>query len=603
MPLLNLRDVTLGFGGKPLFAGVDLSLEKGERLCLVGVNGAGKTTLLKVMAGMLEPDSGERSLMVGAKVGFLPQSPDFGKYKTVRDYVASGLGEAEALEAPHLIEDMLSRFDLEGDADPHNFSGGEKKRVDLAKVLIGSPDILFLDEPTNHLDLPAIELLEETLVAYRGAIVVVSHDRTFLSNLTNCIGWLQGGKIWRHDKGFSSFEEWSENIENQWERETERMQNHLRQEMHWLHRGVTARRKRNMGRLKRLQVLRKETAERKRKASSLRLAVDEGNRSGALVVEVENIAKSYGEETLVKDFSARIMRGERIGIIGANGSGKTTLIKMLTGQLDPDSGSIRLGENLKIAFFDQHRAELNPEWSIKQVLCPTGGDYVEAPDGRKHVASYLKDFLFAPERMGSPVKSLSGGEKNRLLLARKLSEPCNLMVMDEPTNDLDIETLDLLQELLADYAGTLIIVSHDRDFLDKTVTSILAFEDGGKITEYAGGYSDYVTQRPQAREAALVKAKPKAVNAAPKDAAPRNREKTKLSYNEQRDWEELPKKIEKLAKEIADLENKIADSNFYEKSPAEFSKCVTTLEAKKAEQETAETRWLELELLKEELGK
>ncbi|MGD9639197.1 MAG: ABC-F family ATP-binding cassette domain-containing protein [Alphaproteobacteria bacterium] len=597
MTLLSLKDITIKFGEKPLFSGVSLNLEKGERLCLIGANGSGKTTLLKIMTGIVSPDSGEKALSAGAKIQFLPQAPDFGEHKSIFSYVASGLSETERLESPHLVEDILSRFGLDGSLELQTLSGGEKKRTDLAKVLISSPDILFLDEPTNHLDLPTIDILEKDLKNFSGAIIVVSHDRAFLSNLTNRIGWLHNQTLWWHNQGFATFEEWSESIMNAEERELERMQTKLKQELHWLQRGVTARRKRNQGRLKKLHILRKETAERKRKTGDMKLNLENSDRSGVMVVEAQNINKSFDCKNVISDFSIRITRGERIGIIGANGAGKTTLLKMLTGQMLPDSGSIRLGENLKTAFFDQHRTELNLEKTLKDTICPAGGDFVILPSGSRHIASYLKDFLFAPEKLLSPVKVLSGGEKNRLLLALKLSEPCNLMIMDEPTNDLDIETLDLLQEMLDEFPGTLLIVSHDRDFLDKTVTSILAFEENGKVTEYVGGYSDYLEQK-QKKEQSIATNKPAKKAVQPQKTI---KIKTKLSYNEQRLLQELPNKIAKLNSEINLLENKLADASFYEKNPAQFNECVKTLELQKSDLEKAEESWLELELLREEL--
>ena len=598
MGLLNLKNIAISFGSKPLFSEVDLTLEKGQKICLIGSNGSGKTTLLKIMAGIIMPDKGERSLTVGTKIAFLPQAPDFNNHKNIISYVSSALSEQEILEAPHFVDDILDRFNLNGRSELNNLSGGEKKRVDLAKTLIASPDILFLDEPTNHLDLPTINIIEKILKDFKGSIIIVSHDRAFLANTTNGICWLHNHKLWQNNQGFSYFEEWSESILNKEENELNRMQTKLKQEMHWLNRGVTARRKRNQGRLKKLYVLRQETAERKRKTGSLNISLDDTKRSSKMIVEAEKISKTFGDKTVIKDFSIRITRGERIGIIGANGIGKTTLIKMLTGNLLPDKGSIRLGDNLKVAFFDQHRNELNPEATLKDVLCPSGGDYVVLPSGSRHIAGYLKDFLFSPDRLLSPVKILSGGEKNRLMLALKFLEPCNLLVMDEPTNDLDIETLDLLEEVLSEFDGTLIIVSHDRDFLDKTATSVLAFEDNGIISEYVGGYTDYLNKKAQE----IAQSQPLKQS---KKTEPENlktaKAKTKLNYNEQRELELLPSAISKINAQIKELEQKLANPCFYNEKPKEFELCTKELEKQQELLEIKEKKWLELEMLKEEL--
>ncbi|MBC7905366.1 MAG: ATP-binding cassette domain-containing protein, partial [Rhodospirillaceae bacterium] len=479
-------------------------------------------------------------------------------------------------------------------------SGGEGRRAALARALVGNPDALLLDEPTNHLDLPTILWLEEWLKAYQGALVVISHDRRFLDNVSRQTLWLERGVVRRAEFGFSGFANWQEETYAAEEAELDRMDNLLRREMHWLARGVTARRKRNMGRRRALDVLRTDRAQRftskQDNDRQTKLAAEAGDMSGRLVIDAENVCKGYGDKVLADGFSTRIMRGDRIGLIGPNGAGKTTLLRMLTGDLAPDGGVIRLGTNLEPAYFDQRRDRLDPDKTVWDTLTDGRGDNVWVRGRPQHVVGYMKDFLFQEAQARTPVRALSGGERNRLLLAKLLAKPSNLLILDEPTNDLDMDTLDLLEEVLADYEGTLLVVSHDRDFLDRLVTSVIAVEGDGVINEYVGGYTDYMHQRPRKDEP---KVEIKAKTAEPS----RTKTATKLSYKDSRELEELPGRLDKLAKEIAKLEAELADSQLYTRDRARFDKSAARVDAARAELEAAEERWLELEALREELAR
>ncbi len=599
-PLLALRDVRLTFGGTPLFEGVTTWVGKGDKTCLVGRNGSGKSTLLKVFAGEVVADSGERFVQPGTRIAYLPQDPTLDG-ATVAEYVAQGLPEDER-DQTYRVDAVLAAVGVDGTRDPRQLSGGEGRRAALARALVGEPDALLLDEPTNHLDLPTILWLEEWLKGYQGALVMISHDRRFLDNVSKQTLWLERGVVRRAEFGFSGFPQWQEETYAAEEAELARMDNLLRRELHWLARGVTARRKRNMGRRRALDVLRNERAQRftskqdnDRRAN---LAAEAGDISGRLVIEAEKIEKCYGGKVIAKDFSTRILRGDRVGLIGPNGAGKTTLLRMLTGDLAPDGGEVRLGTNLEPAYFDQRRDRLDPEKSVWDTLTDGRGDNVWVRGRPQHVVGYMKDFLFQEAQARTPVKALSGGERNRLLLAKLLAKPSNLLILDEPTNDLDMDTLDLLEEVLADYEGTLLVVSHDRDFLDRLVTSVIAVEGDGDIREYPGGYSDYLIQRPKKEEAA----KPKAADA-PKAEAPRPKTATKLSYKDARELEDLPGRMDKLAAEIAKLEAEINDPGLYARDRARFDKAAARLDAARAELEAAEERWLELEALREELAR
>jgi ATP-binding cassette subfamily F protein uup len=596
-PVLALRDVFITFGGAPLFTGVTAGVAKGEKVCLVGRNGSGKSTLLRVLAGQVEQDSGERFVQPGLRIAYLPQDPPrLGA--SVRDYVATGLPEAER-DQLYRVDTVLAAVGVDGGMDPMVLSGGEWRRAALACALVGEPDALLLDEPTNHLDLPTILWLEEQLAAYAGALVVISHDRRFLETVSRQTWWLENGTVRRNEKGFSDFPRWQEEVYAAEELELARMDKRLASESAWASRGVKARVKRNMGRVRALMELRSERAARPAGARQVQLGIDSGDLSGKLVVEAEAIAKSYDGRAVVKDFSTRILRGDRVGILGPNGAGKTTLLKMLIGELAPDSGLVRIGTNLQPATFDQRREQLDPETSVKDTLTDGRGDNVWVHGKPRHVMGYLRDFLFDDRQAVTPVRALSGGERNRLLLAKILAKPSNLLILDEPTNDLDMDTLDLLEEVLSEYEGTLLLVSHDRDFLDRLVTSTIAVEGDGRIEEYPGGYSDYLRQR-KAASAEPAKAKPAATAAR---EAPRSKPAAKLSYNEQRDLERLPALMDKLHGDLARLEAKLADPGLYTRDPAAFQKATAELETARDHLAAAEERWLELELKREELGR
>jgi ATP-binding cassette subfamily F protein uup len=603
-PLLTLQQIALTFGGTSLLTDASLSVSSGERLCLVGRNGSGKSTLLKIAAGLIEPDSGRRFLQPEARVAYLPQEPDFAGFKTVIAYVEAGLGPHDDAHRARLL---LNDLGLSGEEDPRRLSGGEGRRVALARVLAPEPDILLLDEPTNHLDLPAIEWLESELASLRSALVLISHDRRFLQNLSRKTVWLDRGATRNFDRGFADFEAWRDQMLEEEEQKAHKLERKIVMEEDWLRYGVTARRKRNQKRLAGLLSLRKDKREAERShgraTSTVKLQTSEAEISGKLVVEAKHLAKAFGERLIVKDLSTRILRGDRLGIVGANGTGKTTLINLLTGSLAPDGGSVRLGANLVMASLDQNRASLPPDTSLRDALTGGGSDYVEIAGARKHVMGYMKDFLFGPEQAGTPIGRLSGGERGRLMLARALALPSNLLVLDEPTNDLDLETLDLLQEMLADYPGTLILVSHDRDFLDRVASSVLVSESEGRWIEYAGGYSDMVAQRGAGVTAKAVAkaASPRGADR-PKDAAAKEaKPKRKLSFNEKHALETLPRRIGDLQKKAADFKAVLADADLYARDPARFTKTTEALATIETELAKAEEDWLELEILREEI--
>ncbi|HYZ23776.1 MAG TPA: ABC-F family ATP-binding cassette domain-containing protein, partial [Rhodopila sp.] len=546
-PLLTLQDIALTFGAAPLLTGAGLSVSAGDRVCLVGRNGSGKSTLLKLAAGLAQADSGRRFVQPGATIQYLPQEPDFTGFATTLAYVEAGLGDAAAADR-YRASYLLEQLGLTGAEDPSRLSGGEARRTALARVLAPEPDILLLDEPTNHLDLPGIEWLEQTLAAMRSGIVLISHDRRLLERLSRTTVWLDRGITRVLDQGFAHFEAWRDQLLEQEELEHHKLGRRIVMEEDWLRYGVTARRKRNQKRLADLHALRKQHRERRAAAGKVKLEAAEAELSGRLVIVAEDISKSYGGNAVVRGFSTRIIRGDRIGIVGPNGAGKTTLLNLLTGKLTPDRGEAKLGTNLEEVLLDQQRESLDPVQTLSQALTGGAGDTVRVGGQPRHVVSYMKDFLFAPEQANTPVGVLSGGERGRLTLARAFARPSNLMVLDEPTNDLDLETLELLQERLADYAGTVLLVSHDRDFLDRVVTSVIATEGDGRWTEYAGGYADMLAQRgpvraPAATASAAVR-RPAA--AAPAARAP-NR---KLSFKDKHALETLPGRIADLEAEV-----------------------------------------------------
>ena len=595
-PILILRDIDLSFGGTPLLQGAALSVSPGERPCLVGRNGSGKSTLLKIAAGLIEMDGGERFVQPGITVRYLPQEPDLSGHGDVLAYVRAGLAPGDD---PHRAAYLLQQLGLRGDEAPAQLSGGESRRAALARVLAPAPDILLLDEPTNHLDLPAIEWLEAELRGLRSAIVMVSHDRRFLGNLSRATVWLNQGETRQLNSGFADFEAWRDDVLQQEEDEQHKLDRKIVREEHWLRYGVTARRKRNQRRLGDLHAMRQARRERRRPTGDVKLAVTESGLSGKLVAEAKGITKAYDGKEVVAEFSTRIQRGDRVGIVGPNGAGKTTLLNMLTGVLAPDTGMIRLGANLSIASLDQRRESLDPNITLSEALTGGSGDRVAVAGQNKHVISYMKDFLFQPEQIGTVVSALSGGERGRLMLARALARPSNLLLLDEPTNDLDLETLDLLQEMLSDYPGTVLLVSHDRDFLDRVVTSTIAYEGAGRWLEYAGGYSDMLAQRGLLSQdevpAVAVKAKPAAKT--------KSSNSRKLSFKDKHALETLPDRMEALATEIGQLEQVLADPAFYGRDPAAFDAATSQLTTVKDELARAEEDWLILEMRREELAR
>ncbi len=599
-PLLLLQTIALTLGGRPLLEDANLSVSEGERLCLVGRNGSGKSTLLKIAAGLIESDGGTRFIQPDASVRYLPQEPDLSAYASAFAYVEAGLGPTDD---PHRARQLLNELGLSGDEDPARLSGGEARRAALARVMAPEPDILLLDEPTNHLDLPAIEWLEAELKGLRSALVIISHDRRFLQNLSRSTVWLDRGRTRTLSRGFAEFEAWRDQELEEEERQQHKVDRRIVAEEHWLRYGVTARRKRNQKRLAGLNAMRGERRRRQGATGDVRLIASEGKTSGKLVIEAEAISKSFGESTIVEGFSTRILRGDRLGVIGANGAGKTTLINILTGALAPDSGHVRLGANVELASLDQGRASLDPLTVLKDALTGGGSDFVEINGERKHVIGYMKDFLFGPEQARTPIGKLSGGERGRLMLARALARPSNLLVLDEPTNDLDLETLDLLQEMLGDYKGTLVIVSHDRDFLDRVATSVLLAEGGGRWVEYAGGYSDMVAQRGAGVGTAPVVS---AAAAAKPKAAPQPRDKAaakaRLSFKEKHALDALPARMEALRGRIARMKLLLEDPELYARDPAKFAEASAAFAAAESELATAEEDWLALEIRREEIG-
>ncbi len=603
-PILKLDDIKLTFGVTPLLDGANLQVEPGDRICLVGRNGSGKSTLMKIAAGLVEAQSGEVFRHPAATIRYLEQAPDFAGYDTVQAYAEAGLGPGDDA---YRVTYLLEHLGLTGQENPANLSGGEARRAALARVMAPEPDILMLDEPTNHLDLPTIEWLESELQQTRSALVLISHDRRFLERVSTSTVWLDRGQSRRLNRGFAHFEEWRDKVLEEEELEQHKLGKAIEREEHWMRYGVTARRKRNMRRVGELQAMRAEYRGHKGPQGTVQATVTEGRESGKLVIEAEAITKAYGERMIVAPFSLRVHRGDCIGLVGPNGAGKTTLLKMLTGQLEPDSGWVKLGTNLEIATLDQKREELNPNDTLAHYLTDGRGDNLLVNGEVKHVTGYMKDFLFQPEQARTPIRNLSGGERARLILARILARPTNLLILDEPTNDLDIETLDLLQEIVAGFSGTLILVSHDRDFLDRTVTSTIApanpDQPDGRWIEYAGGYSDMMAQRKGAAEEkrkAERQEKAKAAPSAPFSQEP-GKAKAKLSFKQKFALENLPKEMEKAQEEIAKREQRMADPELFAKDQAVFNKLAQEMEKLREKLEAMEEEWLELEMLREEL--
>ncbi|MBO0132818.1 ABC-F family ATP-binding cassette domain-containing protein [Agrobacterium burrii] len=603
-PILKLDDIKLTFGVTPLLDGANFQVEPGDRICLVGRNGSGKSTLMKIAAGLVEAQSGEVFRHPSATIRYLEQSPDFAGYDTVQAYAEAGLGPGDD---PYRVTYLLEHLGLTGQENPASLSGGEARRVALARVMAPEPDILMLDEPTNHLDLPTIEWLESELQQTRSALVLISHDRRFLEKVSTSTVWLDRGQSRRLNRGFAHFEEWRDKVLEEEELEQHKLGKAIEREEHWMRYGVTARRKRNMRRVGELQAMRADYRGHKVPQGSVQATVTEGRESGKLVIEAEAITKSYGERVIIAPFSLRVHRGDCIGLVGPNGAGKTTLLKMLTGELQPDSGTVKLGTNLEIATLDQKREDLNPTETLAHYLTDGRGDNLLVNGEVKHVTGYMKDFLFQPEQARTPIRNLSGGERARLILARILARPTNLLILDEPTNDLDIETLDLLQEIVAGFSGTVILVSHDRDFLDRTVTSTIApanpDQPDGRWIEYAGGYSDMMAQRKGAAEEKRKAERQEKAKATPSTSATQDTSKAKgkLSFKQKFALENLPKEMEKTQGEIAKREQRMADPNLFAKDPAVFNTLAQEMTKLREKLETMEEEWLELEMLREEM--
>ncbi len=600
-PILSLEDIALQQGARWLFGGpradsstppIDLHVLPGDRLALIGRNGAGKTTLLKIITGQIDTDRGERRVKPGARIVFLQQEPDFAPYATLMDFALGG----EDAPAEHVVEAIAGQLGIDMSRPAATASGGERRRAAIARALGQEPDLLLLDEPTNHLDLAAIDWLEDWLTRYRGAFITISHDRTFLTRLTRATLWLDRGTLRRKDVGFGGYEAWEEQVYAEEARAAEKMDAKLKIEAHWLERGVTARRKRNQGRLEKLHQMRAARAAMISGAGTakLKLASDEEFKSKSVIV-AEGISKTYDERAIIKPFSLRIQNGDRIGIVGANGAGKTTLLKLLTRELTPDTGSVTHARTLTGVMIDQQKKVLQPTLTVREVLAE-GGDWIDVRGVRKHVQAYLKDFLFDPKLVDTRIGILSGGERSRLLLAREFARTANLLVLDEPTNDLDLETLDLLQEVIADFDGTVLIVSHDRDFLDRTVTITLGLDGSGKVDIVAGGYADWEAKRRQASPPSTLSASGKGAKTQPADLPAPTPKPTsaKLSYKDQRDYEILPARIAELEAAIARAETILADPDLYTADPQRFATIMQGLENARAEKDAAEERWLML---------
>jgi ABC transport system ATP-binding/permease protein len=607
-PILSYEDLGLIQGEGWLFRDLDLYISERDRLALIGRNGAGKTTLLKCLAGLIDPDEGKRTIVPGMHIVLLEQDPKMDGFDRLEDWVLHGPGAPE----PHEAAAIADQLGIDLARPTGTASGGERRRAAITRALAQNPDVLLLDEPTNHLDLGAIEWLEEWLKRFKGAFIAISHDRTFLTRLTRSCIWLDRGQLRRAEIGFGGFEAWTERVYDEEARAAEKLDAKLKIELHWLQRGVTARRRRNQGRLAKLHEMRAQRAAMLGPAGSAKLALAKDDVRSKTVIEAEDVSKSYGDRPIIRDFSLRIQRGDRIGIVGPNGAGKTTLLKLLTGELQPDSGTVKQAKTLSGIVIDQQRKLMQPGKRVKDVLA-NGGDWIEVRGSKKHIKGYLKEFLFDPSLTDAPIGSLSGGERSRLLLAREFAREANLLVLDEPTNDLDLETLDLLQEVIADYDGTVLIVSHDRDFLDRTVTITLGLDGSGRVDIVAGGYEDWVRKRYQEHRKAPL---PRAGGAggglsssasigegkpSPQPSLAGGKGGKKLSYKDQRDYDRLPGEIEKLQAEVAADETALADPDLYTRDPERFTQLTERIARNRAEIEAAELRWLEVAEMAEAL--
>ena len=580
-PILSYEKLGLVQGSGWLFRDLDIHVGPRDRLALIGRNGAGKSTLLKLLAGSIDSDEGRRTIVPGTRVVMLEQDPDVARFATLRDYVQGG-GDAPLDHEAASIADQLG-IDL--DRDAVSASGGERRRAAIVRALAQEPDVLLLDEPTNHLDIAAIDWLEGWLGRFAGAFVAISHDRTFLTRLTKQTLWLDRGQMRRAEIGFGGFEAWTETVYAEEQRNAERLDAKLKIEEHWLLRGVTGRRRRNQGRLAKLKEMRAERASMMGPQGTAALSAGHEDGRSKVVIDAEHVTKRFGERTIIRDFSLRITRGDRIGVVGANGAGKTTLLKLLTGEIEPDDGRVKRAKTLDGIVIDQQRSLMAPEKTVRDVLAD-GGEWIDVLGSRKHIHGYLKEFLFDPNLVDAKIATLSGGERSRLLLAREFARPSNFLVLDEPTNDLDLETLDLLQEVIGDYEGTVLIVSHDRDFLDRTVTVTLGLDGSGQVDVVAGGYEDWERRRRPKLDAK----KPAKTVAAPVASAPAR----KLTYKDQRDYDLLPKRIEELDAAIARDEAAMADPDLYVRDPKAFARLTDAIAKARADKDDAELRWLDL---------
>jgi ATP-binding cassette subfamily F protein uup len=585
-PILSYEGLSLQQGAGWLFTDIDVHIGPRDRLALIGRNGAGKTTLLRLIARSIDADQGKRTVVPGTNIVVLEQDPDFSAFERLVDFCVAG----DRAPPEHEVRAIADQLGIDLDREAKTASGGERRRAAICRALASEPDLLLLDEPTNHLDLGAIEWLEDWLTRYKGAFVVISHDRTFLTRLTRQTIWLDRGNLRRNEIGFGGYEAWMEAVYAEEARATEKLDAKLKIEAHWLERGVTARRKRNQGRLAKLWEMRAQRAAMLGPQGTAKLAAATDEAKTKTVIGAEGVGKNFGDRRIIRDFTLRIQRGDRIGIVGANGTGKTTLIRMLTGELEPDEGKITLSKTLSGIVIDQQRKLLSPEKRVRDVLAD-GSDWITVRGHKKHIQGYLKEFLFDPGLVEARIGTLSGGERSRLLLAREFAREANLLVLDEPTNDLDLETLDLLQEVIADYDGTVLIVSHDRDFLDRTVTLTLGLDGSGKVDIIVGGYADWEAKRDR-------RDKPESRKKADKPAAapppPPPTKSAKLSYKDQRDYDLLPKRIEEIDAAIAKAEAELADASLYSRNPNRFSELTSSIDALRAEKDAAEERWLML---------
>ena len=593
-PILSYEGLGLVQGEGWLFRNLDVYIGERDRLALIGRNGVGKTTLLKCLAGLIDPDEGKRTIVPGTQVVILEQDPAMSGFETLREWAESGPNGPE----PHAAAAIADQLGIDLSRPVATASGGERRRTAIARALAQEPDVLLLDEPTNHLDLGAIEWLEEWLKRFKGAFIVISHDRAFLTRLTRSCLWLDRGQLRRAEIGFGGFEAWTERVYEEEAKAAEKLDAKLKLELHWLQRGVTARRRRNQGRLAKLHEMRAQRAAMLGSGGTAKLALAKDDVRSKTVIEADDVSKSFGERPIIRDFSLRIQRGDRIGIVGPNGAGKTTLLKLLTGELAPDSGSVTQAKTLSGIVIDQQRKLMDPAKRVRDVLA-NGGDWIDVRGSKKHIKGYLKEYLFDPAIADAPIASLSGGERSRVLLAREFARAANLLVLDEPTNDLDLETLDLLQEVIADYDGTVLIVSHDRDFLDRTVTITLGLDGSGKVDVVAGGYEDWVRKRYRAvRAPAKVAAQAKTAIA----PGPRPTPANKLSYKDQRDYDRLPGEIERLEAEVAVDEAALHDPDLYARDPDRFTELTERIARNRSEIEAHELRWLEVAEMAEALN-